>query len=493
MTSTPGEMGSRFLDGEQDQESTSVRKNIEVDSFGKHKRQYQISAIDFIVKRRLNAILRAPTGAGKTHIALRSAEACRVSRIVIFVRRYSGYLSWLKQLSESSFASTHNIIAMEKFDKEHRQAIWENAKDTDDNEIIICLYATMLRDKQLIERAKVGVFMCDECHILSNPRNITTKAYIRIARITKASTLFLSDTMMSKGPQNLFAYLHILSPKIFSSYWEFVNRYCVMDQGFKGKEIIAVKKSTKPELLARISGFMKNITDADVAGWVPYRMREVLNVGSPDKKVLKLMSKALTDMMFKTSDGDLRVIKSYLTSNLVARQLLTCPALVDTKLGCGIAIDEIVDHAKNRMDVVHFMLATEFVSAFPHFKKRLESISHALKVFTIIGGMSPSEIVDEIESFADCKRNKVDSVLLCGTGVAESFDVMSCDTGYMLGYPYSTTVCRQTEGRLTRSSVEFPKAFCKFYYVTHGTAIESNVLNVLNTNSQNVTAVMRNK
>jgi len=212
-------------------------------------RPYQKTAIDFLV-REGKGIVRGPTGCGKTFISLQAAMEIGWNRLLIVVPRYSALLSWEKELERLGLA--HTII--KKWSPRKRQEFWLYGADEDDPDgdysgrIVVALYPTVCKDIETLMSPKClfDFVICDECHRIKDRRTLSHKAIKRLARGKRR--FFLSATLQSKGPEDLWAPLHIVQPSGFPSYHKFVDRYCVIENDGYSDKVVGVKKSTLGEL-----------------------------------------------------------------------------------------------------------------------------------------------------------------------------------------------------------------------------------------------------
>lgn len=449
-------------------------------------RPYQEHAIDFLVKRNGRGMLLADTGAGKTYISLRVVSRLGYDRLVILARKYIHMLTWRNNIAkfraQLSLPNDADVIFIEGWTAAKRRALWETEPERP--QIIIMLFASMVRDRNLIDhpRARVSGFIIDEAHGVSDHRNQSSKALKFLVRNKSRIAIYLTATPMAKGRQNMFSFLNMLSPTVFTSYWKFVERYCVTIPGFKGNEILGDRKSTRDEYHQRISGFLHVIPSSALKGFVPERVRSVLPIPMIKGPELKAYRSILSDAIARLPSKGVVAYSNVLTTTLRARQMLVCPKLIDQKFSYGNGITEILNHAEGIEPNPHIVIFSEFVSAFPYITEHLirDHKFQRQSVFNIVGGRSLDDTQRIADQFHQCHGKR--SVLLCGIGVAESFDLLTPTNAYMLGYTYSRTANYQAEGRLTRGQ----KTHCNFFYVTHIDSVEESVLHIVSSNDKNV-------
>ena len=70
----------------------------------------------------------------------------------------------------------------------------------------------------------------DECHKLKNPKAKQTNGAFMLVANQEQRVVLMSGTPMQNGPQDLFSLLKIISPLQYTSYWTFIEKYCVIQQ-----------------------------------------------------------------------------------------------------------------------------------------------------------------------------------------------------------------------------------------------------------------------
>lgn len=449
-----------------------------LDDSGVKSRPYQRKAVDFLVSTHGRGAVRAPTGAGKTFIGLQAAKEVGFSRLLILVPRFSALIAWRKALRQfgadpDSVEFSDKVIIVQRWTIKRRMKLYEDMLSSSSSvRIIVMLYNTAHNDRHCLSDESIGIdfVLGDESHkAIRNRRTNTYKAMVQIVRRRKR--VFLTATPQSKGPQDLFTTLQLLSPKVFTSYWAFVKRYCIVDDGPYGKEIVAVRKSTKAELRERVAGFLYNIRKSELRGWVPERSRQLMIV-EPDGKTRKLYDSYSKVLLAELPNGSFDLIPSNIAKYTKLRQLLTCPAIVHPALGVGNAFLEVLDHAENNDR--HIVIFSYFTDAFIHWSKYLTK--KKVRHFILKGGMSAQQteaVIGQYERYANSSKP---SILLCSLTFAESFDLLTPETAYFVGWSWDHIENYQAEGRLTRGD----KAFCNFFYTCHDGLVDADMFEVVN-------------
>lgn len=430
------------------------------------KRPYQKAAADFLIRRGGRGGLRAPTGAGKTIISLMVLEALGFQDVLILAPRYSALLTWRKKLEAIGLHEQVDIIVVEKWNKQRRHTYWAHKPER--RRIVLALYPTAHKDILEMMESPFDFVLCDESHRIKDHRSKWFSAANALCRGRKF--IWMSGSMETKGAQDLYSLLHTSSPKVFSSYWKFVNKYFIVDDGNYGKEILGPKKSTLKELKERIAGFVFNISQKECDGFVPKRQRMFLPV-EMERKVAKVYRQLEEEMLAELPNGEFVISQNSMVKSIRLRQLLCCPSIIEPSLGVGQAFKDVMEHIKSNNN--HAVIYTPFVEAIHRWRKELKGAKKT-KTFACIGGMSSTDTDREIAEFGRCK-GKDTSVLFISIAGAESYDILSTDSGYFIGYDWRQELNYQAEGRLTRGD----KAFCNFWYACHEQTIDTHMLSVL--------------
>lgn len=440
----------------------------------KEVRPYQEAAIDFLIERNGKGAIRATTGAGKTYIALRVVKHFGYERLLILVPRFSAIVPWVNALVKYGFVSSKDEIAIvEKWPKNKRLKLWlkprKNETDTRPK-IVVVLHKTACNDMAYIadEGAGFDFVIVDESHKLRNHQTIGYKKIRNIVRNRRR--VFLTATAQSKGVQNLWTTLNMLSPKVFPSYWGFVYRYLAVHTGDYGKEVGNPLKSRLNELKARVNGFVFNIPSTEVQKYIPARNRIPLHVKLDDR--MRTIYDTLDVKMMVNAGGVPLITSSVLAKDTRLSQLLACPAIINPRLGVGVGFHSVLEHALDNDP--HIVIFSEHVKAFDYWEEHLRS--KKIPVYRLQGGMNYTDINMQVGLFERHSKSAKLSVMLCSIAFSESFDLLSPTNAYMLGPSFDQILNYQAEGRLTRGD----KRFCNFYYVFHEDTIDQRRIDVIN-------------
>lgn len=447
-------------------------------------RPYQRDGVDFLLEKG-SGLVRAGTGAGKTLIGLTAAVEGGFSRLLIVVPRYSALLAWQKALEEAGLGPITTVV--EKWPGKKRAALWAMPQGWEgETQIIVCLYATLVRDADRVLQApwEVDVVVWDESHKLKNRRAFATfNMAKKISRLRR--NYFLTATPWTRGVEDLWTTLHLLAPGVWSSYWKYVARYCVTEHDGYGVKVVGANATRLRELKLKLSDYVYNISDDVVSAYVPARVRSrlIVKLESREEKIYcALEAEGFAQLGLRAGaavDADWLMAPQRLSRTLKLRQFLTCPRMVHDALSVG-PIEEVLNHARDNVEDGHFVVFSEFRGQFDIWEKWLRIEGCAVE--RLHGGISSDELRTRISRFENAGRaKKTPSVLLCTSAFSESFDLMTVRNAYCIGFPWDPILNYQAEGRLTRGV----KKWVNFWYVVHKGKLDSSVLDVLNTKVRN--------
>lgn len=281
--------------------------------------------------------------------------------------------------------------------------------------------------------------------------------------------MFLDGTFpVEKGPQGLFAYLQLLDRVTFSSYWRFVNTYCLVIKTHFGDKIVGVKPEKADELKELLYGkYLFKRTRKDVTGQQPMVQRQKLYV-KPSEQQQAVIDQLMESLMYVDDEGRVIVAPNKMSTIIKMRQLLTCPKILDPSFDIGPGIQEILDHSKHN-GIEHYTIFTAFTDGIPHLRKFLET--QGMTVSVLQGGITSEEQREQLTRWRQKK-----GIMLCSIKYAQSFDLSKSSFCYTLGPEWGPKDAEQCEGRLTRS-VEFEPI--NSWYIAHEGTVEEGLFDIL--------------
>lgn len=221
-------------------------------------RKYQVEGITFLQSRKRAMLTDAP-GLGKT---IQGALAAEPPVLVVA----PNYLveHWDEWLHEHIF--TDGMGYVENAD-DYAWAEWYAPRNARAQSIAVAEGTWLKKNAALKERAdwtiinvqmlrthikelvkyKYKTVIFDESHHLRNRKAEQSKGAAKVA--AKAEYVFhLTASPVWKELDDLYMQLHILHPEIFTSYWNFVDAFCLTETTGFGTKILGVKKDNIEEL-----------------------------------------------------------------------------------------------------------------------------------------------------------------------------------------------------------------------------------------------------
>jgi SNF2 family DNA or RNA helicase len=322
----------------------------------------------------------------------------------------------------------------------------------------------------------------DECHKDSNRKSGNFESLKAVTR--HASFIALtSGSIARRGPQSMWAPLNIVRPKLYTSYWRFLERYCIVTRGEYGVEIHGTQN--EEELKRSLSKVMIRRTNAEVRPQMPPKVRDLdSNVMEMSDDQRKMYNSIIEEQLVELPSGGVITIPSILAKIQRLRQVLVTPKLLSSEASWGAGLDRLSELLEDADDQ-HMAVFTPFASALPFIRERLLASGIDSEKITILrGGLTVEELSERIAYF-----KRVRGIALCSIRYAESFDLQPATWGVFLGFEWDAWDNLQAEDRLHRGEISNP---VNIYYIRYKDGIDSElVLNALDTKVNNVMAILR--
>ncbi len=384
--------------------------------------------------------------------------------------------TWIRQIPEwTDMPILAEDIVVVRGDRHKRVNMWEQAH-LQGGGIFITNFSVFLRDALIIGRVTWGAVIVDEYHkaMRRKKKNKTYAAFLHMTRHIDVLVL-ATGSFIRKDPSSTFTLFQLIKPKLYSSYWRFINTWCITADGHFGKEILGPRNVGQfKKLMDREFAY---IPKEVVADQLPEgrRMPLLAEMTKPQEKVYNELK---DDMLSILDTGGIIIASNVLTKIIRLRQLLCCPMIIDESLGMGGGYEAILDKIEEDPHVVIFV---PFRPACTYIAFDLTERKYSVSM--IRGGISPRDQVAEIERFRETR-----GIMVCTIAYAESFDLETCKTSYFLGYDYSLDVNEQAEGRTRRAISEYD--FVTWNYIKYLNTIDEKFLAELDSDARNVYRVL---
>jgi len=385
--------------------------------------------------------------------------------------------TWLRQLPEwTNDPQLADDITIVRGNKHKRMIMWGGAEGSNWG-IYLINYSIFLRDYAAIKPIPWVAVIADEYHkcMRRKKKNKTYAAFQQMTRHTEVLVL-ASGSSLRKDPSSMFTLFQLVKPKLFRSYWKFVESYCITQEGHFGREILGPKNVTQFKKI--VDRYLAYIPKEVVADQLPKgrRMPLVVEMTRTQAKIYRELSE---DMIAWLESGELIIAPNVLTKILRLRQLLCCPRILDESLDMGGGFEAISDKLE---EDPHCVIFVPFRPAAEYVRNELLHRGHK-HVYMIRGGIGYLEQQWEINCFRQLR-----GIIVCTIAYAESFDLETCKTSYFLGYDYSLDINEQAEGR-TRRAISLHD-YVTWHYIKYLGTIDEHFLRVLDTDATNVNRVL---
>lgn len=441
----------------------------------------QLLAYDWMVKQR-GGVLSLDKGMGKTITYLAAALAGEPENVVITTPT-NGMIAQRREIL-AHFPQYAEDFVFVRGQAHQRAKAWSSNK-----RIFICTPATLQTDLGLRARSSGNVIvppwitsnnhfdaiLFDEFHKVL--RNRTSGMYKLMKRLKPQFQVYASGSAFNKGPQDIWAVLNILDPKVWSSYWRLVNTYCEVEQSHWGKNITGVKNIERFRMATAPYLFHRKKDPADY----PPKERFFFDVEmEPWQK--NLHDKLVKELMYFDEEGDTPVAivaQNAMEKIIRARMALICPKALDPSFGVGAGLEAIVDDYKTS-ELSHAIISTPFRICVPHITQHLNSVG--IDTYVLQGGISPEEQEYRINTWT--QRG---GIIVQTIKYATSYELLAAQNMYFLGQEYSAEDNKQAEDRPHRLSSTKP---LNIWYVRHLGTYEEEIIARMLSNAQNIWSLL---
>lgn len=348
---------------------------------------------------------------------------------------------------------------------------------TKDRGVLITNYKLL---KELLEKTQEfkipwRALVCDEIHMkhvgLLSHKTDTYDSVKQMSRLVEYFYL-LTGTPIRKDPSDLYAPLSLIAPKSFSSYWRFVNKYCMV-----WKEQFGISIDPQPKDVAELRDLLQHYMvrrtkqHPEVAKEIPDKTRVPikLQLRGEQKRVYNELVEAniaeIGDSFLVTANAAARITR--------LRQLLVCPRILGID-DDGAALEMLTKHLIGEFDGNRpVAVFTPFAQALPFIEQKIKKLG--AEVYTIHGQLNASLFKQRWQAFQHSTSKR--SALLCTIDSATSFDAYRAASSYFLGSSWSAIDNIQAEDRLQRIG---QKSKVLAYYYLYEDTTDDRIREVLN-------------
>ncbi len=327
----------------------------------KELRQYQIEDINFLKTKASGACFNEQR-TGKTPIALKTMEAKQCTKILI-VAPNSCVLPWKDEYTE--WLNKPCIACIGTREKQHKLIkAWTNG--------LVVSYDSIKATKktpgllQEILKEKPEAVIIDEAHKIKNPKSDVAKTIFKLSKIKHK--LALTGTPAPNRGHEIWSILHFLFPKIFSSFWKFIDEY------FKTEECY-IHRNGQQNTYKRISDYKSKEKESELqyilTRFTTQRKRKELAQWNKDKQYLRIHLEPSTSQKeclgylkqyYEIPNTDI-ICKSDLDRLIRYRQICTTPKLLGVN-GESTKLEWMKSYLEDNDDI-KALIFTKFKKAIP--------------------------------------------------------------------------------------------------------------------------------
>lgn len=414
-------------------------------------------------------IIDVDPGLGKSRMAIEIALRLFPNKKILIVCSKKALNTWRREFPKWTTCKLSEMVIIEGTPTK-RKELWRQEK-----RVYVVTFGCGRLDYEHWKHHGFEHFIMDEVKLFRNRQTKAFKFWQPVVHKTKHAIL-MDGTIVSRGPQDCWTFLNMIKPKVFKSYWKYVNTFCNVIDGPFGKHISGPKNTGGLGQL--MSHTWKRIRDKDpgIAEQRPPLTRDLIpiNMNSQQERIYRELT---DDMMSMMPSGKIVVSQSQLTMSIRHRQLLICPKILDPSLGYGTAIEDVL---LQMVDDPHIVIFTPFSKALPFISQAIQEKGFPAP-YILKGGTKADEVKYVEDNFNGSKGK--DRATLCTVGFAESFELWSAKQGFFIGYEWTQLMNYQAEKRLHRLITPHP---INIWYYCYQNSVDQAILNVLNHKQRNV-------
>ena len=249
----------------------------------------------------------------------------------------------------------------------------------------------------ILIKAHIEGAAVDEAHRVRGRTTATAKAVFRLTRHIP-NVIAMTGTPAFGKPEDLYSILHMLFPTQYTSYWNWVDEWCTVKEGFNPREmktfriVEGIKKSKEKDLVTILNTFSTIRKRKDVMPWLPDVTKLQVKLPLTKKQTFCLTE---LDKWFKVEDV---VTQGVLDRLIRYRQICDSPELLDLDVKSP-KTDWIKQYLKDYPE--------ESVLVFSSFTEYLKLLQRDIPEAEMIIGATPIKQRGEICSRFQAGKTKI--------------------------------------------------------------------------------------
>lgn len=243
----------------------------------------------------------------------------------------------------------------------------------------------------------------DEAHRIKNRDAQVTKASWEISKKAE-NLLLLTGTPITNRPNELWSLLKTLYPKQFSSYWRFVNEFCIVSHNGYGFEVGRLRPEKAATLKQLLTPMCIRRLKMSVLTHLPQKtVQQVwVDLEGEQKKVYDQMAETAWAQISESQEVSAAVVLAQITR---LKQITVDPQLTvnGEKPLSGKKVETLLEILESSGDQ-KVVIFSQFARAIEGLSKRLalEKLSHVL-ITGQVGSLERQEAIDKFQTDPACK------------------------------------------------------------------------------------------
>jgi len=311
------------------------------------------------------------------------------------------------------------------------------------------------------------VFIIDEAHRVHNRTALQSKG----AKAIKAKRLFLlTGTPIWNKPDNLWHLLHLLDPLRFSSYWRFVEQFCLLNRTMYGIDIAGPNPQELERLQWTLIPYFLRRTKDEVLPDLPPKIYETItySLSAAQRALYRDVKKRLE---LELASGEIKSYNALVAAMSDLRQICDHPSLVGANGDSGkdVAMKDLLDDVlASEEKVVIFCWHRKYVA---HLKTLIRE-RYKLASAIVTGDTKPEARTELVRDFREGHvRVLIGTIASMGTGI----DLYESATAIFAEMDWTPAMNVQAEDRLHRIG---QKRSPTIYHIIGKQTIEEHILSV---------------